>query len=369
MKFINIVCFDVPFPANYGGVIDVFYKIKALHEAGVKIILHTFIYGNRQETNELENYCEKVFYYKRSNFKFSLKPFIVSSRGDTHLLKNLRSNDYPILFEALHCCYYLDHPALKGRLKLVRMHNIEHDYYKLLAKGEERLFKKIYLAIEGFLLSRFEPILNKADKIFAISEKDETELKSRYGDKVTLLSPFHAQSKVEIGKTFEDFAFYHGKLSVVENHVSAMFLLKEVMPHSNKRLVIAGDGAKESLRNLIAKHSNVSLLEGLSPQEIDQLIKKACVNILPTFQPTGIKLKLINCLFLGKHLLANTQMVEAAGLQAAVILADTGQEMAEKLDDLMQKTFNDEDIAKRKEIVGSRFDNNKNAQKLVQTIS
>ena len=35
---LNIICFDVPFPANYGGAIEEFYKIKALHQLGVKII-------------------------------------------------------------------------------------------------------------------------------------------------------------------------------------------------------------------------------------------------------------------------------------------------------------------------------------------
>jgi len=33
---IHIISFDIPFPANYGGVIDVFYKAKALTDSGVK---------------------------------------------------------------------------------------------------------------------------------------------------------------------------------------------------------------------------------------------------------------------------------------------------------------------------------------------
>ena len=44
-KQLHIISFDVPFPADYGGVIDVFFKIKALHKADVKIILHCFEYG------------------------------------------------------------------------------------------------------------------------------------------------------------------------------------------------------------------------------------------------------------------------------------------------------------------------------------
>jgi hypothetical protein len=48
-KKLHIVSFDVPFPANYGGVIDVFYKIKYLHEQGVEIYLHCFDYGRGQK--------------------------------------------------------------------------------------------------------------------------------------------------------------------------------------------------------------------------------------------------------------------------------------------------------------------------------
>jgi hypothetical protein len=366
---INIVSFDIPFTANYGGVIDVFYKITALHKAGFKIYLHVFQYGNRKPSLELEEYCEKVFYYKRSGFNLSFKPFIVSSRGSKELLNNLKSNNFPILFEALHSCFFLNHPDLKSRFKIVRMHNIEHDYYKLLAKGEESLLKKLYLIIEGVLLFRFEPILNHADKILAISLKDEIELKERFGDKVILVPPFHAQSQVSINPEMGDFAFYHGKLSVVENHVSAMFLVKEVMPHSSAKLVIAGDGAKESLKLLILQSKNVSLVEGFSPKEIDHLIQTAQVNLLPTFQPTGIKLKLVNCLFLGKHLLANRQMVEAAGLTMAVTLAETGKEMAIKLDELMQKPFEANEIEKRKEIVSKSFCNIESAKIIMNLIA
>ena len=37
-KTIHIIVFDVPYPSDYGGIIDVFYKLKALHQLGVNII-------------------------------------------------------------------------------------------------------------------------------------------------------------------------------------------------------------------------------------------------------------------------------------------------------------------------------------------
>ena len=47
-KEIHIVTFDIPYPVNYGGVIDVFYKIKALKEAGIKIHLHCFYHKRKK---------------------------------------------------------------------------------------------------------------------------------------------------------------------------------------------------------------------------------------------------------------------------------------------------------------------------------
>jgi hypothetical protein len=135
---LHIISLNIPFPANYGGVIDIFYKIKALSEKGIKIHLHCFEYG-RERSIELNKYCASVNYYHRKTNIFrwlSLKPFIVYSRRNNQLLKNLLNDQFPILFEGLHTTYFLDHKLLKSRLKIVRAHNIEHEYYEGLKRQE-----------------------------------------------------------------------------------------------------------------------------------------------------------------------------------------------------------------------------------------
>ena len=115
-KHLHIVAFSIPYPANYGGVIDVYYKLKALHAAGIKIHLHCYQY-DRPETTELDKYCESVNYYPRKtglSAQISIKPYIVESRQSDSLLKNLLSYKYPILFEGLHSCFYL---SRKDRLQ------------------------------------------------------------------------------------------------------------------------------------------------------------------------------------------------------------------------------------------------------------
>ena len=81
---LHIVSFDIPFPANYGGVVDVFYKIKALHQLGCKIHLHCFEYG-RERSLELNKYCESVHYYRRDENKLNFlkkEPYVVVSRAN-----------------------------------------------------------------------------------------------------------------------------------------------------------------------------------------------------------------------------------------------------------------------------------------------
>ena len=88
-KHLHIISFDIPYPPNYGGVIDVFYKIKALHSAGIKIHLHCIEYPGRDRTTELNKYCHSVNYYRRKTGLFSAlsqKPYIVSSRKSKELI-------------------------------------------------------------------------------------------------------------------------------------------------------------------------------------------------------------------------------------------------------------------------------------------
>jgi len=87
-KFIHIISLDVPFPADYGGAIDIYYRINALHELGYKIILHCWEYG-RGEQEKLKENTHEVHYYKRKKslrYALSKLPFIVVSRQSEKLL-------------------------------------------------------------------------------------------------------------------------------------------------------------------------------------------------------------------------------------------------------------------------------------------
>lgn len=98
---LHIISFDIPYPPNYGGIIDVYYKLVALKRAGVKIHLHCYEYG-RKPAQELEQWCENVYYYPRSTGIWNSlykRPYIVQSRRSKELINRLIQDEYPILLK------------------------------------------------------------------------------------------------------------------------------------------------------------------------------------------------------------------------------------------------------------------------------
>jgi len=368
-NYLHIVSFDVPYPADYGGVIDVFYKIKSLSECGVKIILHCFQYG-RKTVSELEKYCTSVFYYKRKKYINPISgklPYIVSSRENPELLNNLLKDENPIIFEGLHTTFYLDHPKLKNRLKIVRNHNIEHDYYKNLEEVESNWFKKKFFKREADRLKEYESTLVNATYVIAISQPDTTYLKSK-GINARWISAFHSNDYVDISTGTGNYIFYHGNLGVAENNHAAIYLASKVFKLTNLPTIIAGNNPSNELKRAVKKLSHVTLKDDLTNEQILDHIKEAQINVLVTFQATGIKLKLINSLYLGRHTVVNGPMVDNTGLESLCHIGNNPLEIAEEIFNLWDKPFTSEMIKDRKQILEGKFSNAAGAEKILNLL-
>ena len=303
-KYLHIVAFDIPYPPNYGGVIDVWYKLKALHAKGIKIILHCYEYPGRERSEKLANYCTWVFYYPRLvglNSAFSLKPYIVSSRRSNELIKNLLKDDYPILFEGLHSCYYIDDKRIKNRFKIYRESNIEHRYYYSLFKVDKSLKKKLYFFIASIKLKLHQKVLKNASLMLVVSQRDTQYLKNHFpNNRIEYLPSFHANEQVESITGKGTYALYNGNIEVPENAHAVSYLMENVFNNINIPLVIAGMNPPAYIRQLADKHSNITVIPNPDDSEMFELIRDAHVNILVTFQATGLKLKLLNTLYQGR---------------------------------------------------------------------
>jgi glycosyltransferase involved in cell wall biosynthesis len=356
---------------DYGGVFDLFHKIRSLAAAGVRVHLHCFEYGRGRQP-VLNEYCEEVRYYCRhqghKGFSHRL-PYIVCSRSNGQLLERLLEDDYPILLEGIHCTYLLNDERFDGRKIVLRLHNVEYQYYRQLYLQEKSLLKKIYYLHESNLLRQYEHRIAGKVKILAVAKKDQEQYVEEFGaadiDTIPVFLPFEqVRSKEGTGC----FCLYHGNLSVSENEQAVCWLLKKVFTDTEMPFIISGKDPSGRLSRLIQQYPQACLIPNPSEEELQDLIAKAQVNILPSFNCTGIKLKLLNALFNGRHCIVNQDAVEGTGLQSACHIAAGAGEMRELLGKLCSRPFTRGEIDVRKEVLEGLYDQKANLEKLMQAI-
>lgn len=365
---LHIIAFDVPYPANYGGVIDVFYRVKALSEAGVKVHLHCFEYG-RGEQVVLNHYCDVKYYKRDTSFvrQLSLMPYIVASRTSEALVNDLLKDGYPILCEGLHTTVVLNDKRLVDRAIFVRAHNVEHDYYRALGESEKSVWKRLFYKAEAWKLRRYEPILNKAKGIFAITQSDADYFAGKYQN-VSLIPGFNALDSVCSESGRGDYVLYHGNLSVRENADAAEWLIENVFSKLEIPCVIAGLNPSERLQRIASEYPNITMTANPDDAVMIDLLRQAQINILVTHQPTGLKLKLLNALYNGRFCLVNSDMLQGTALQPLCVVKDDPEEIIAEINRLMDEDFTEEDIEERDAELHRLYRNDENAKKIIRTI-
>lgn len=370
-KHLHIVTHDIPWPVDFGGMVDLFYKIKALHDQGIKIHLHCFK-TDRSEQKTLNRLCHSVKYYQRKKgipgFSFSL-PYIVNSRNDRSLLTELLADDHPILFEGIHCTYFLQNDALKGRKIFVRLHNVEYKYYEQLAVYEKNIFRKTYFRMESRLLKKYERhIANKAIFLSVNQEDVLVYQREMEAKKVFFLPVFLPWDKVESMEGRGTYCLYHGNLSISENEKAADWLLSEIFNELMIPLVIAGKDPSLKLQAHAHIHKHTCMIINPSDSDLQDLIKKAQINILPSFNNTGVKLKLLNALFNGRHCLVNEAATSGSGLTSLCTVFSTPDECKAAVKHLYESVFQEEKMRQRDAALKDMYNSEKNVLQLIAWI-
>lgn len=348
-----------------------FHKIRALHAAGVIVHLHCFDYGRGRQP-ELDRYCAEVDYYKRmeGHKGVSMKlPYIVTSRANPLLLENLKKDDHPILFEGIHTTYFLHTGDLDGRKCFVRMHNLEHDYYKQLADNCRSLLKKFYCLFESRLLLSYERSLSGKAVFLAISDRDAASYRMLApGSDVRPLPAFTGWAFPLCKEGLGNFCLYHGNLSIPENEKSVVWLLKEVFNDLKIPFVVAGKKPSAFLQRLAHKKQHTCIVADPSDKELQDLIQKAQIHILPSFSTTGVKFKLLNAVFCGRHVIGNEKMLKGTHLEAACHEAGSAGAFKSLIMQLFRKSFDDEEISLRENMMNMYYNSESDARRLISWI-
>jgi hypothetical protein len=372
-KHLHIISLTVPYPVDYGGVYDLFYKLPALQRAGVQVHLHCFDYG-RGHQPELNKYCQSVNYYTRTTGIKALQgklPYITASRKNEELFNTLLQDNYPILAEGIHCTALFLDSRFANRRKFIRLHNVEYEYYKSLFAASANPLKKLYYRRETMLLKNYEAtVAQQASGIFTVTQRDADVYKTSLGCTITQYLPLFlpAEWVVNSAPGMGAYCLYHGDLSVEMNNKAATWLVKKIFSRTDVPLVIAGKNPPTLLKKLCHKNTNTCLVANPSQVAMQDMIAKAHVNILPSFSHTGIKIKLLNALYNGRHCLVTPPTVAATGLESLCHIADDEKTMYKMVAALHRLPFTETDVQQRSAVLAKMDNNQSNAEKIIAAI-
>jgi len=331
-----------------------FFRIKTLFELGFKLTVHIFDYG-RGKQEELARYG-KVHYYRRNFSVFQLLskiPFIVLSRKSTELLENLKGDEDPIWFEGIHTTIFIDHPNLKNRIKFIRTHNIEHEYYQHLAKNST-FPKNIFFSLESNKLKKYEAKLKYADQIFAIKDRDVHHF-SKINENSNRLSAFISKDVSEFRET-KNYALFHGNLSVIENENAVYWIHSKIKSEINNDfgLIIAGKNPSKNIKRFCSENQ-LKLIANPNGAEMSELIENARVHVFHSASDSGVKLKLLNALKTCGHLLTTENLIFEEDVESLCVIGRNESDFLEKFRLLKSKTLSKEQFENRKRFFDDYF--------------
>ena len=231
--------------------------------------------------------------------------------------------------------YLREHcPQMKA---VVHCHNFEKKYYEDQEKnGGSNPDSRFASECEA-------AALQAADRIIYISQNDLEEISECYGissDRGILIPPALADGYQPCSccETKEPYVLFFGS-AFYANIEAARFLIREVAPHTEKKIVIAGSG----MDCLAAEAAANTEILGYVPFPAE-LMNGACAFVSPVFSGSGAKVKTAEALMYGKYLIATEESLigyNRAGMKLSV--CRTAEEFARSISDADPSgTFYDE---------------------------
>jgi glycosyltransferase involved in cell wall biosynthesis len=361
MKILQL-CLKPPLPAKDGGCIAMHNITQGLLEAGHKVkILTIFTFKHDLEVDAMpSDYVEQtgiegVFIDTRLNAVDAFSSILTSDSYnisrffstdfDIRLSKLLRKESFDVVhLESLFMTPYL---ATIRRLSMapvvLRAHNVEHIIWQQTASGTGSFFKRIYLNYLHRKLKEYElSMLNEVSAIAAISDDDRNRMKALNIKKPIQTIPFGVDIRKYPEQPIEsaEIALFHlGAMDWGPNTEGVKWFLQSIWPEITLRfpglkLYLAGRNMPDHFMNM--KLANVEVV-GEVESAVEFMQSKA-VMIVPLLSASGVRVKIIEGLALGRSVVATSIAAEGLGCTHGqqLLIADDLQQWIEALTSVIQ---------------------------------
>jgi glycosyltransferase involved in cell wall biosynthesis len=360
MKILQL-CYKMPYPMHDGGEYSLYHSaLSLLTQEGIELkclAINTpkFMVNPsdlplefREATNfECITVDTRVKPFHALINLFSHKSYFVtrfySSKLRDKLISVLKNESYDlILLEHLYLCIYL--PCIREHSSarvVLRAQNVEHSLWKRYLVAHTQWFTHWYLAIATRRLETFETeMCGKVDGIITLTDQDQKELKI-----LQTKTPFKT---IPLGFDFKRLATYDfesqfrhkpvvyhlGSMDWLPNVQGIQWFIKEVFPILvTKRPEIEIHLAGKKMPQWIYKFQSSNLvIDGEVPDSLQYQSDKPIL-IVPLLSGSGIRVKIIEGLALGKTIVSTT--LGATGIDLGnenpILLADDADSFAEKI--------------------------------------
>jgi glycosyltransferase involved in cell wall biosynthesis len=350
-----LLCNKSPWPPKEGGPIAMYAMIKGLLMAGISV--RVLALNTNKYTVDLKDVPLEFKEQTRISFvtvDLSFKPFdaflnLFSSQS--YHIKRFKSKDIAkalteilkeetfdiIQFETLSLTSYICLIRQYSSARLVlRAHNVEYLIWSRLAEETRLLMHKWYLKRLAKTLKSYElSVMNELDGIVTITRDDEERFKHLESSTLIETIPFAIslpEAEMQTNASFAKTLFHIGSMNWLPNHEGIRWFLNDCWPmihvkFPEVRLVLAGRKMPQwMLKTLITGVD----IKGEVPDAARFMLDNG-IMIVPLFSGSGVRVKIIEAMALGKTVITTT--IGAEGImcehQKNILIANTPDEFLE----------------------------------------
>ena len=386
MKILQI-CNKMPYPPKDGGAIATLNMSKGFVANGVDLTILSMNTKKHYFDKNLipSTLKEKIDFIivdvpaeiKASealkNLLFSKIPYnaerFINENFRNELIKVLKQKTFDIIqLEGLYLMPYVDTIRDFSDAKIaLRSHNVEYEIWERVAENEKNLLKKNYLKILSKRIKKFEiDYINKYDILVSITQRD-LNIYNKLGNSkpaVVSMTGINIDEIDRKGIEVEYPSLFHlGALDWAPNQEGIEWFLKNVWQeiakkHSSLKFFVAGRNAPDWLIQSIKSYKNTVYLG-----EVDdayKFMKSKAVMIVPLFSGSGMRIKIIEGMALGKVIISTDIGTEGIDTQNStnIIRANNKDEFISAIEKIIEDKSLFNNISENaKEFIAQNFEN------------
>lgn len=305
------------------------------------------------------------------NLLFSGKPYnavrFISKPFASKLKQLLKENKFDIIqLEGLYVCPYIPIIRKYSDAKIVyRAHNIEHEIWERTAALSSGL-KRFYLKILAKRIKVFEKsFINSYDLIVPITERDGIMLDKMGNKRPSHVSPTGIETTILIphSKNLEHPSLFHiGSLDWAPNQEGLIWFIEKCWPKIHEKFpelkfYLAGRNAPDWL---IKRFQAPNVVYEGEVEDAYQFMNSKSIMVVPLFSGSGMRIKIIEGMALGKPIVSTPIGTEGISTQSGknILIADNEKEFVADVERLITDDELFHNISRNAiEYIQEKFDN------------